>query len=119
MRDARLDVNKIAGLVFQDLLAPRTKFVAHLSLENVKDQFEADVNMGVGDAARRNRRDVGRELGRPDILRGHSLLVVNAVPVAPRAAATNCQDAAVILDGAQLNAVLVVLHLPLPLYSPA
>ena len=60
MRHAGFDVNEIAGFVFQHLLEPGSEFVAHFSFEDIKDQLEADVNMGIRDATRRDRGDVGR-----------------------------------------------------------
>lgn len=100
MRDARLDVDEIAGLVFQDLLEAGPEFVADSSLENIKDQLEPDVNVGVSDSTRRNRGDVRREPGRPDVLRRHALLVMNPIPIAARASAANGEDAVVIFNGA-------------------
>jgi hypothetical protein len=59
MRHAGFDVDEIAGFVLQHLLESGSEFVADFSFEDVKDELEADVNMGCGDATRRNRRDVG------------------------------------------------------------
>ena len=56
---AGFDVDEIAGLVLQHLLEPGSEFVAHFSFDDVKDQLEADVNMGCGDATGRDCRDVG------------------------------------------------------------
>src|SRR6476619_5571941 len=80
------------------------------AFENVKDELETDVDMGVSDAAGRDRGNVGGKFGCPDILRRHALLVMNTVPTPARAAAANRQDTVVIFAGAQLHAVLVVLH---------
>src|SRR5437764_768110 len=59
VRHAGFDVDEIAGFVLQHLLESGSEFVADFSFEDVKDELEADVNMGCGDATRRNRRDVG------------------------------------------------------------
>ena len=37
VRHAGFDVDKITGFVFQHLLEPRSEFVTHLALENVKN----------------------------------------------------------------------------------
>ena len=54
VRHAGFDVNEITGFVFNDLLEAGPEFVAHFSLDDVKDHFEIDMNMRVRDAARRN-----------------------------------------------------------------
>src|SRR5207302_1794082 len=46
MRHVRLDVNEIAGFVLQYLLKPPSEFVAHSSFDDIKDQLEADMNVG-------------------------------------------------------------------------
>ena len=52
MRHARFDENEIAGLVFQHLLATISEFMAHFSIDDVKDHFKVDMDVGVGDPAR-------------------------------------------------------------------
>ena len=42
--------------------------MAHISLEDVKDQLEADMDMGIGHAARRNGSNISGEAGRSDVL---------------------------------------------------
>ena len=59
MRHAGFYVNEIAGFVLQRLLEPRSEFVAHFSFKDIKDYLEADMNMRIGDATRRDRGDVG------------------------------------------------------------
>jgi hypothetical protein len=59
VRHTGLDVNEIAGLVLQHLLEPGSELVTHFSFEDIKDQLEADVNMGGRDAAGRYRGDIG------------------------------------------------------------
>ena len=60
VRDARFDVNEVAGFVFQDLFQARAEFVANFSFDDVQDDLKADMNVGSGDASRRNRRDIHR-----------------------------------------------------------
>src|SRR5207248_9879522 len=60
VRHAGFDVDEIAGFVLQHLFESGSEFVAHFSFDNVKDELEADVNVGCGDGARRNGSDVGR-----------------------------------------------------------
>src|SRR5437588_2610466 len=45
MWHARFNVNEIAGFVLQHALESRAEFVAHFSLQDVKNQFEADMDM--------------------------------------------------------------------------
>ena len=61
---------------------PVAVLVPDPALEDVEHHLEADVDVRVGDAARRNRRHVHRQLLRPDVLGRQSHLVVDAVPVA-------------------------------------
>src|SRR6266545_367059 len=84
---AWFDVNKIAGLVVDLLFEAVPEFVANFSFDDVEDHFEIDMDVRSRDAARRNGGDVGREFPRADIFPGHALLVMNAVPIAPRSAA--------------------------------
>src|SRR3954467_12157164 len=67
--DAWLDVDKIARFVFQDLPATIAEFVADFSFDNIKDEFEADMDVRISDAARRNGGDIRRKFGRSDVLR--------------------------------------------------
>jgi hypothetical protein len=99
---------EIAGCVFHDLLEPGAEFVAHFAFHNVKDHFEADMNMRRGHATRRNGGDVGREFCRAHVFGGHALLVMNAIPIPTRAPATNGQYPVVIFDHAELD--IVFLH---------
>jgi hypothetical protein len=89
VRHARFDVDEIAGLIFDHLFQARSEFVANFSFDDVQDHFEADVNMRVRDAAWRDRSDVCRQFCRSHVLARHALFVMNAVPVASRAAAAN------------------------------
>ena len=73
--------------------------VAHPALEDVEHDLEVDVDVGVGDAARRNRRDVHRELFRRGVPRREAGLVADAVPGARPAAAAEDGDAVVAFDG--------------------
>src|ERR1700730_12232323 len=59
VRHARFDVDEIAGLVLQRLLEPGSELVAHFSFDDIKDDLEADMNMGIGDATRRYGGDIG------------------------------------------------------------
>ncbi len=59
VRHARFDVNEIAGFILDSCFESGPEFVAHFSFDDVKDHFEADMNMGVGHAAWRDRGDVG------------------------------------------------------------
>jgi hypothetical protein len=52
-------VNEIAGFVFQRFLEPGSEFVAHFSFDDIKDELEADMNMGRCDAARRYGGNIG------------------------------------------------------------
>ena len=104
---ARFDVDEVTCLVLDSLFQAGTELVPHLSLKNIKDELEADVDMGVSHAARRDGGDIGGEFGRADVLRRHALLVMNAVPIAARAAAANGQDAVVIFNRAELDGVFV------------
>jgi hypothetical protein len=58
------------------------------------------MNMRVRDAAWRDRGDVRGQILCADILRGHALLVVNAIPIPLGAAATNGQYPIVIFYSA-------------------
>jgi hypothetical protein len=84
--------------------------VAHFSFEDVKDHLEADMNMGIGNAARWDRGDVGRQARRAHVFGGHALFIMNAVPIPASAAATNSQYSFVIFDRTELDVVFVVLH---------
>src|SRR3954467_5062681 len=57
VRHAGLDVNEIARLVLQDLFQARPELMPDFSFEDVEDQLEANVDMRVSHAPRRNRRD--------------------------------------------------------------
>ena len=59
MRHAGLDVNEITGLILDHLFQAWSEFVPHFSLDDIEDHFEADMDVGVGDAARRNSGDIG------------------------------------------------------------
>src|SRR5947209_6540917 len=93
---AGFDVNEIAGFVLQHFLASVPEFVADFSFNDVKDHFEVDMDVGIGDAARRNGGDVGREFGRADVFSGHALFIMNPIPITTGAAAANGQYAIVI-----------------------
>src|SRR5262249_47583097 len=64
---AWFNINEIAGFVFDRFFAAGAEFVAHFSFDDVEDHFEVDVDVCVSHAARRNGRDVGRELRRVDV----------------------------------------------------
>ena len=98
VRHAGLDEDEIAGLVLDDLPKPRPVLVAHVALEDVEHHLEVDVDVRVGDAARRNRRDVHRQLRRADVLRRQAGAVANAVPAAHAAAAADDGDPVAALD---------------------
>ena len=107
MRHAWLDVDEVAGFVLQHLLEPRAKFMAHPSLQDVKDDLEIHVNVGLRDPARWNSCDVRGERSGSDIFRRHALFVVDPVPIPSRAAAANGQDASMIFNRAELNVIFV------------
>src|SRR5260370_10557723 len=54
MRHAGFDVNEIAGFVLDRPLAAGSELVAYLSFDDVKDHFEIDMNMRIGNAAGRD-----------------------------------------------------------------
>jgi hypothetical protein len=81
--------------------------VADPAFEDVKDDLEIDVNVSVGDSARRDRGNVGREASRANVLGRHTLFVVDAVPIAPCSAAANRKNAIVIFDRVELNALIL------------
>ena len=87
------------------------------AFENIKDQFKADVDVGVSDSARRNSGDVRGEFGRAHVFGRHALLVMDPVPISPRPAAANGQDAVVILDRAAVDLVDLAFHDAIPLLS--
>ena len=58
VRDAGFDVNEVAGFVFQHLFEAVAEFVANFSFDDVQDDLKADMNVGSGDASRRNRRGI-------------------------------------------------------------
>src|SRR3954470_22308249 len=58
MRHAGLDVDEIAGLVFDCLFEAFTELVSHLSFNDIEDYFEADMDVCIRDAARRNGSDI-------------------------------------------------------------
>ena len=66
--------------------------------QDVEHHLEADVDVRVGDAAGRNRRDVHRQLLRADVLPRQPDLVVDAVPVAAVVAVPDDEDAVVPFD---------------------
>src|SRR5205814_4724326 len=100
------------GYVFQCLFQTEPELVADFAFEDVKDQLEANMDVGVGDPTGRDGSNVSRQFGRADVLRRHALFIVNAVPIPPRAAAADGENAVVIFDCAQLDFVFVVLHKP-------
>ena len=73
-------------------LQPFSEFVSHFSFDDVKDHFEADMDVRISDASRRNGGDVGRQARRAHIFARHPLFVMNAVPISLRAAAANGQE---------------------------
>ena len=68
VRHSRLDVDEVAGFVLDRFLAPRPILVANPALQDIEHQLEADVDMGICDAPRGNRRDVHRSLVEPTFL---------------------------------------------------
>ena len=59
MGDARFDVNEIIGFVVHDLLEPGSEFVPHSPFDDIKNHFEADMNMSIRDATGRDRGGPG------------------------------------------------------------
>src|SRR5262249_7670189 len=80
VRNAGLDVDEIAGAVLHHLGETLAIGVAHPALEDVEHHLEIDVDVGIGDRARGNRRHVHREPGRPDVGPGETGQVLNSVP---------------------------------------
>ena len=110
MRDIRLYLDEITGFILHDLLEFGAELVAHSALQDIKDQLETDVDVRAGNATGRYGRDIGGEFRRAGVLRRHALFVMNAVPIAPRAAASDRQYAVVIFYCAKLEVVPVRLH---------
>src|SRR5439155_22906398 len=92
------------------LFAAGSDFVPHFAFADVKDYFEIDMDMRICDASGWNGGDVRGQTRRADIFSGHSLLVMNAVPITLRAAAANGKYAAMIFDRAELDIVFLVFH---------
>ena len=93
---------------------PVAVLVAHAAFEDVEHDLEVDVDVGAGDAARRNRRHVHRELRRADVLARHPELVADAVPVAAHAAAADPHQPVVPFDLRRLVAHCVSIRRPRP-----
>src|SRR5215510_15950210 len=98
VRNTGLDEDEVAGRVLDHLLQTVTVFVTDAALENVEHHLEADVNMGIGHAARWNGGDVHRERLRAYVRARQSFFVVNAVPVAAVYAGADHQDAVMSLN---------------------
>src|SRR6185437_7433332 len=105
VRNARLDEDEIARFVFNRLLQALAVGVPHTTLDDEEHHLEAVVNVGVGDAPGRHRRDVDRQGFRPSILAREPLLVIDTVPGSPAAAAAKHGDAVEILDLLHLGLV--------------
>src|SRR6266568_985300 len=103
MRYTGLDVNEIARLILNHLLAAGAEFVADFSFYDVKDHFEIDMNMGVRNAAGRDGGDVRGQTRRPHVFARHALLVMNPVPVPTRTPAADGQYPAMIFHRAKLQ----------------
>ena len=93
MGNPRLDENEIPGGVLHDFGQTFAILVADVSLENVQHHLKADMDVGIGHAARRNGRHVHGKLAGRDVLFGEPRLVMNAVPVAAVPAAPDNEDA--------------------------
>ena len=52
MRHAGLDVDEIAGLVFDRLFQAFSEFVPYFSLDDIEDYFEADMPKDIGSSWR-------------------------------------------------------------------
>ena len=100
MRQAGLDVNEVAGLVFQHALAADPELVSHPALKDVEHDVEIDVDVRFGYAAGRNGCDVHGKLCGTDILRRHADLVLDAVPITAIfiTATTNTMNADIVFD---------------------
>ena len=81
VRDARRNENEIASGVLHAVFAPVTELVSHMTRENVEHHLEVDVDVRVGDAGRRNCRDVHGKLSSGNVLGRQPDLVVDVVPV--------------------------------------
>ena len=89
VRHTGLDVDEIASLIFDRLLQASSEFVTHFSFDDVKDHFEADMDVRVGHATWRNSGDIGRQACCSHVLARHALFVMDSIPIASRAAAAN------------------------------
>ena len=69
MRHAGLDVDEIAGLVFDHLFESFAEFVAHFAFDDVENYFEANMDVRVGDSSRWYRGDLAERLVVPTFLR--------------------------------------------------
>jgi hypothetical protein len=98
VRHAGLDEDEVAGPVRDRVDEPGTVVVADRAFQDVQHDLEADVDVRVGDAARRHGGDVHREGLRADVLGRHALHVVDAVPLARTAPTADDGDAVVRLD---------------------
>ena len=70
MRDARLDEDKVAGLIIDFHLQVRAVFMSDFALENVQHHLKIDVNMREGNASRRDCGYIHGQLFRADIFGG-------------------------------------------------
>ena len=98
VRHAGFDVNEVAGGVVDRLRQPIAEFMPHAPAQDVQHHLEADMDVRVGDAARRHGRDVHRQLAGVDVFRRQPGLVGDAVPGAHGLAAADDGDATVVLD---------------------
>ena len=98
MRHARLDEDEVAGGILDGLLQSLAVLVPDAARENVEHDLEADMDVRVGDTARRNRRHVHRQRLGADVVARQAHLVVDAVPVAAVLSGANDEDAAMPLN---------------------
>jgi len=91
MGNSRLDEDEVTSRVVYRYREVRPVFVTHTALKDVEHHFEVNVNVRVGDAARRDGRNIHRELPRSDVLAGKSGLVADAIPAARQSRAADHQ----------------------------
>src|SRR5436309_12626175 len=68
MRHTGLDVDEIAGLVFDHLFQAWSEFVTHFAFDDVENYFKADMNVRISDASRRDGGDIRGQACRSHVL---------------------------------------------------
>src|SRR5262249_53980507 len=92
VRNARLDINEVAGFVDHRLRQAVAKGVLDPALHDEQHHLETIVDMRIGYRAGRHGSNINREILRADILTGKTLLILNAIPAARATAAAQYGD---------------------------